>query len=178
MKKINLSVTLALVVLLAFGTVFHVNAYNLDTHKFQHGFADFKWGPNILNSPSTVDIIIKDGFEDAVSHITRSTQLYVGHNSTSHSTLDSMYLVKSNYYGNCVTKRSGGIVASFTARINSFPMDITHFNVAQSVGVHEILHAAGLDHVSGASIMDSGRTRTRVYTMQVDDYNGINAKYN
>lgn len=44
-------------------------------------------------------------------------------------------------------------------------MDITHFNVAQNVGVHEILYVAGLDHFFGTLFMDS--SRIRVYTMQV-----------
>ncbi|PLR75236.1 peptidase [Bacillus sp. V3-13] len=137
-------------------------------------YPTYSWGDRLTGSS-----VIKTGWQNAItSWHGKQSKVRFTYSSGSTSKLNSWYETSSTYYGRMYTSYDAfKFVTKFTGELNAGNTNITKTNVAQSSGVHELGHAMGIDHVSGTSIMNTSRDRTRIYTPQTDDVNGINAIY-
>lgn len=149
------------------------SAYNLTGWRFAGtSFISYKWGASLT------DGVIKTGWTNAASAWRTSTadniRFYYDSNSVNY--LTRFTDADSNYYGKMITTyNSNKIVTKFEGFENDNAVKLS--SVAKSTGVHELGHALGLDHVSGTSIMNSSRDRTKITTPQTDDLNGVKAIY-
>lgn len=136
----------------------------------------YKWGSN-LQTPGTV---CRNGFENAISSWNSSqSKLSYFYYSTSSNVLNTEYVNDDLHYGYCYISYEllSGRIYYFEADINALNSHISETNVAQSAACHELGHSLGLDHSTYTSIMNTERTRSVIYTPQIDDINGINAGY-
>lgn len=137
-------------------------------------YPTYSWGDNMGGSS-----VIKSAWQSAVSDWKgKQSKVEFVYSSSSDSKLHSFHSTDKSLYGEMRWNTDLlGFVTKFNGYINNNATNITTTNVARSTANHELAHAMGLDHVSGTSIMNSSRDRTKIYVPQIDDVNGINARY-
>ncbi|OPD56208.1 matrixin family metalloprotease [Bacillus anthracis] len=164
--------------LLSFVLIFTIfqstaSAYNKTGWRFAGtSFISYKWGASLKEG------VIKTGWTNAASAWRTSTKDNVRffYDSKSVNYLTRFTDADSSYYGKMLTTtNSNKMVTKFEGFENDNAVKVS--SVAKSTGVHELGHSLGLDHVSGTSIMNSSRDRTKITTPQTDDLNGIKSIY-
>jgi len=173
LRKIAVLFSVTLAILIA---PLMVRAYVLEPYYWKDGVSGltYKWGSN-LQTPGTV---IRTDFENALSDWNGTpTPVWFSYSSRSSNTLNSYYVSDSSEYGVCNITYSGNEILYFTAMVNAGNINIGKSNVARSAAGHELGHGIGLGHSTAIAIMNSNRDRTRIYTPQQDDINGVNARY-
>lgn len=88
---------------------------------------------------------------------------------------------QTGWDGRCNLALSGYEITHATNQLNTYYTSGYGYNKVRSVATHELGHTPGLDHETGAVVMN-GVTSSRydtwgVYTPQQDDEDGINAMY-
>jgi hypothetical protein len=183
MKLKKVSVLSIVLILIMMGAT--ANAYTLKEYKWKKSSPDstlhvyLKWGDRLDDVPESV---IAQGFSNAISdwNSSQSHIKYYTTTSSSKNILNSYTLMNDNEYGYCtvyydsITK----YISYFEAYVNAGNRNISKSNVARSAAAHELGHSYGLgDLTTGVAIMNGNRDRTRIYTPQTDDINGVNAHY-
>ncbi|UII54170.1 matrixin family metalloprotease [Cytobacillus spongiae] len=126
----------------------------------------------------TSNTAYRASFDTAVSdwNSAQSKLKYVITSSSAPNFVGTQNVDDPTLYGTCFAL-SGNY---FNATINiGNPTIVSNSTVRRSTAVHELGHGLGLSHEYPPvlAVMNSSRDRTQTYTPQLDDKNGINAKY-
>lgn len=174
-KKILSAFFILLGIICLSSTIQVAEAYVKEGWKLPSKSVTFKWDRTITIPGS----VIRNGWEKAISSWKTASGFNFNAVSSSVNSLGSWYEYSSTYYGvtHIYRNTSTGLITKFEGLVNAGNTNISKSNVAQSTGVHELGHVIGIAHNNGVSIMNSNRDRTRIYTPQTDDKNGVNAIY-
>jgi hypothetical protein len=156
---------------------FSTSAYTLAGYTWPTSVSglSYKWGSNLQTSGG----LSRTAFESAISDWNgTATKVFFSNSTGSSNILDTYYKIDSTDYGVTNVTSSGSSIVCFTSEINVGNTNVVNTtNVARSAAGHELGHGLGLAHTSSTALMNQNRDRTKIYTPQSDDINGVNSMY-
>lgn len=152
-------------------------AYEYYAYRYGDTFAAFQWSDSLRGTS-----IHRTAWETAIDDWYDAASIVMIENSRSTNILDSEFLTDENWYGQTeyvswAYDRSTGyyIATQFICTLNS--AKTINATQARSTANHEIGHVFGLAHTNGTAIMNTNRNRTKIYTPQADDIEGVLSIY-
>lgn len=176
MQKRKIVLTL-LVIAILFSICSSANAYTIG-HPWRYSSGTlnvyYAWGSSM---PS--DSVWKTAFSTAASDWTGTfTVLSYNYSSSAVNKLGVVSIAGGSYGYAWTTSDSEGYIISFSAAGNTATTGSFTSTMRRSTAGHELGHGAGLGEGNVAqALMYQGRDRSKIYTPQTDDVQGINSLY-